>query len=727
MTSIIPNPLYIPLFNIEEVILDKDTGLPLANGVVNFYRDSQRLTPKNVYKISGSSPNYTFVNMGSTFTLGIDGSFVDENGDSFVPYAYPYTSTGSVDLYYVTVESEGGVSQFTREAVPYIGEDVIPPEDRVSTANELLNSQFVEILFPSTASSPFVINVTGSNTVTPIAPYWDIITTGTGTISVERLEPTSSSTDTNPPYALQITADSALGSTFVLRQRLMNSPSIGRGGYASGTLVARIVSGGASAVSMQYAPSVGTSTFIIPSTSIATDGSYDLIQNNALIPQQNNTAATTGYVDINITLPTSRTIAISSLQVVFTPTSINIPFDQQTASLQKSDLFSYYQNSILNQPKKNLLVGWTFAQNPWQFVTKTDTTVTNQTQYICDQTILHQETASALTSGQGGGGIQFGLQLFAINGVTANRFALIQYLDYTAVASYWGQKLSCLVRCGLFTANSTQTKLKMRLIYRTAGDAVPTLSNSEPITGWNSDKDVTFSTGWSEIEPLNDPAYLIENLTPSTPQDDLPAYAFNQFQLPQAVSNNMYLGVVIYITDPISDALGDEDVIAFSRVSLVPNDVAIDASPESFDETLKRCQFYYEKSYAIEDLPGTVTNDNILTYPQIAATAGLNTVFWPHTFTINYKNIKRSDPSVTIYSSATGTSGQISTIVAANSYNSSSTADYAISNFASYQSTNFAAYNPNAGITFGTSTGSAASPQSAYALLHYTADARLGI
>ncbi len=112
------NPLYIPLFTIEEVILDKDSGLPLSGGVVSFYRDSQRLSPKEIYKITGSSPDYSFISMGAVLTLGISGTFVDDNGDPFVPYAYPYDANGELDLYYVTVESEGGVPQFVREAVP---------------------------------------------------------------------------------------------------------------------------------------------------------------------------------------------------------------------------------------------------------------------------------------------------------------------------------------------------------------------------------------------------------------------------------------------------------------------------------------------------------------------------------------------------------------------------------------------------------------------------------
>src|SRR6266478_8222714 len=155
--------LYIPLFTIEEVILDKDTGLPLSGGIVSFFRDSQRTTPKDVFQISGVSPNYTFTDVGAVFTLGLSGTFVDGNGNPFVPYAFPYDAAGELDLYFVTVVSAGGVPQFTREAVPYVPPGNVPPEDRTNTENELCNPQFVEVNFPAGITT---LSLTGSNIVT---------------------------------------------------------------------------------------------------------------------------------------------------------------------------------------------------------------------------------------------------------------------------------------------------------------------------------------------------------------------------------------------------------------------------------------------------------------------------------------------------------------------------------------------------------------------------------
>ncbi len=77
-------------------------------------------------------------------------------------------------------------------------------------------------------------------------------------------------------------------------------------------------------------------------------------------------------------------------------------------------------------------------------------------------------------------------------------------------------------------------------------------------------------------------------------------------------------------------------------------------APEQAHE-LVRCQRYYEKSYNIEVNPGTVT------------TVGLSENYFPtstassvnHTICTEFKVVKRNTPSITVYSPATGASGNI--------------------------------------------------------------------
>lgn len=714
------SPLYIPLFTIEEVILDKDSGLPLSGGVVKFYRDLQRATPKPVYQISGNPPDYTFDSVGNELTLGIAGDFVDTNGDPFVPYAYPYDAAGDIDLYYVTVESEGGVAQFTREAVPYTGDGTIPPAQRASTENELSNPQFVEVFFPAPGST--IINVTGANTVTKIAPDWDLITSGTGAVTVERLEPTSANVPTNPPYALRISTDSALGASIQLRQRLTNTPSIFRGDFLSATLTAAVISGGGSALSLAYVPSTGTSTTIIPSTNVTTDGAYHTIVGNAPLPQQANDAASVGYIDIIITLPTSRNIAITSIQVVGTADSTDIPFDQQTSARQKDHLFHYYENSILRQPKDNLLTGWNFGLNPWQFRSTASSNVANNT-YTADQTIIVQQayvdsaTANNVAVSRAAVADNYA---FTVTAVTAtNKFAMVQYIDPNTIRPYWGKKLSALVNMLVASpTHSTLPRIKMRLIYRAS--LPPTIAQDDPISAWTNTagSDPSFKAGWTAVAPLNDPIYTLSGAYQE--------FSFDQMLLPASSNANMTIGLVIYTLDNMNQA-ATADSILVQDVSLVNNDFAIKASSLTFDETLRRCQYYYEKSYDAGTLPGTAGATS-----QAGALQGIQNVggtwqMYATNLSIIYNTVKNKAPVVQVYSPSSGAAGNVDAYITWHGGTATASA-VVFGTYWTQTSTGTKSTQYDQGLDSYILSQGAGGNSNAYGhvLFHYIADSRLG-
>jgi hypothetical protein len=113
------NPNYILLDPLQNLFRDKDTGLPLSAGFLLFFADNQRTVGKQVFQITGSPPNYSYIPYGS---LQTDGSWIvnlnmvgalDNN-----LYYYPFDSNGNIQLYYIEVYNSGGVLQFTREAEP---------------------------------------------------------------------------------------------------------------------------------------------------------------------------------------------------------------------------------------------------------------------------------------------------------------------------------------------------------------------------------------------------------------------------------------------------------------------------------------------------------------------------------------------------------------------------------------------------------------------------------
>jgi len=131
---------YIPSKYFQEYLVDKDTGEPLAAGVVTFYRDNARIELKPMYQITGTPPNYTYAALPNPLTLNAIGTFEDGIGNDVIPYFYPYDVNGNIDLYYITVESSGAVSQFSREGEPNVSEE---EETDVELDNYAANGQFL--------------------------------------------------------------------------------------------------------------------------------------------------------------------------------------------------------------------------------------------------------------------------------------------------------------------------------------------------------------------------------------------------------------------------------------------------------------------------------------------------------------------------------------------------------------------------------------------------------
>lgn len=118
---------YVLLQDPQALFRDKTTGLPLRNGYIEFYKDSDRSTPnKPVYRITGNAPNYSYVALPNPLPLTGIGSYSDGYSNDIAIYFFPYESTASgapVELYYMRVYDEDGVFQFDREAWPNIGSD----------------------------------------------------------------------------------------------------------------------------------------------------------------------------------------------------------------------------------------------------------------------------------------------------------------------------------------------------------------------------------------------------------------------------------------------------------------------------------------------------------------------------------------------------------------------------------------------------------------------------
>ena len=327
--SLNPQLIYMSPFEIQ--LWDKDLNVPLAAGVVTFYEDKNHSVKKSVWQLVGDGMGtYSYIELPNPLILSGIGTFVDENGINLQVYMYPYIgspndvpNSQTVDLYYITVDSSTNVPQFTVNAwPPGLTPGGLPTNAGDTTDNIISNSQFVNVLFDSaaTSASPVTFSTTGTGTITEIDTDWSIITTGTGTFSVYQQAISDTSAIINPPVALGITS-TGYSLPIQLRQRLY-TPRIFSGSYVSGTFVIEATDGGSYTVTMSYVPSVtGTPQTICSGTTPATGFGQIANTTAVLISPPNTGAIPSSYIDIIITIPVNAPIQISSIQLCGVATS----------------------------------------------------------------------------------------------------------------------------------------------------------------------------------------------------------------------------------------------------------------------------------------------------------------------------------------------------------------------------------------------------------------------
>ena len=147
-----PDSKYISLGYLQSYFVNKDFNIPLAGGIVTFYSDNERSKLKPIYQLNGAPGAYNFTLLPNPLVLSPVGTFIDENGNEIVPYAYPYDSKEDLELYYITVTDRFHIEQYVRQAVP---SDIAEVQQEIGSAfnnNYIKNGQFAVI------NSDIVIN-----------------------------------------------------------------------------------------------------------------------------------------------------------------------------------------------------------------------------------------------------------------------------------------------------------------------------------------------------------------------------------------------------------------------------------------------------------------------------------------------------------------------------------------------------------------------------------------
>lgn len=519
----------------------------------------------------------------------------------------------------------------------------ITPDSNLSLTsdNQASNPQFAFVSFNTSA----IINTSGDH---EIAPGWFLELTGSGSVTVTQVRTLSGSNHIpgNPAYALRLAITG--WTTAYLRQRFEQNGSLFAGTNdidPSGitmSVTARANDSIQHPLRLLYRQQGETAIEVANGNLNISD--YDVIDGAIQLDlSANSNVNPDSYTDMLVELPVnSADISLTNLQVVgefMETTPVALPFEQEPVERQRDHLFHYYADSILQQPKTNLLSGWIFGTNPWQFRSTSSSNLSNNS-YTCDQTIVIQQAYVASATGNNvaiGRANAANNYAFEVTAVTANnQFGILQYIDPATMRPYWNGNLSSLLKSRIATSHSSEVRVKARLIHRTSLPSA--VSQTEPVQSWAAGSDPVFAAGWTAVLPLNDPAYTLT-------ADEL-NFAFDKFVLPASSSDNMTVGLFIYTIDNMNKS-ATADKIYIDKVSLLPNDFAIEASPETFNESLDRCGFYYQKSF----LTGTVPANNVGagTSEYVCAQTSAQNTAGSFTGEVKFQVTMRTTPLIGIY------------------------------------------------------------------------------
>jgi hypothetical protein len=616
------------------------------------------------------------------------------------PIQFLGNGTLPIDIYFDStktyrLEFRHGNSQ--SDPLIYLVENYVPgsggigPIDTVEVVsdNQITNPQFSLINF----SSPFSLTSASTQTV-DVAPGWFLDLTGTGNLTLTLVPLNDSAQTINPtnaPYALEINT-SGSWSSVILRQRFEQNGMLWANKTVANSVTARI-EGAPQPITGNLVDSNGTTLAEVLASTDLSDNFEEYLGYGTLGDTTNPDLPPAAYIEYRLKLPNDGDVYLTSTQLAVHDTETVVPYTQDTIERQQDYTWHYYRESVIMQPKDSLLTGWDFALNPWQFRTTSSTTVTSQCAYTADQTIIYQQS--------GGSQVAVGMApaadkyAFEVKAVTANnRFAIIQYIDPTTVSDIWGEVLSSLVRAKISTTHGTTPRFKMRLIYRTT--LPPTIGAAEPISSWPADQvNPTFDMAWTQVIPTNDPVYTLS----STSQN----FAFEGMSLASVIpsTDTMTLGIVLY---------------------------TIDSNTLSFDETLRRCQFYYETSKNLYTLPTASSAGGALIRSCHAAQSGGNIALFPLSFNLQFKQTKRSNSITTNIYTAGGTLGSCDIVIRdAGAQIAASTISFT-SGWNAQNGGNsglqFLSVAPSSIFTF---AGTVTNTTDGFISFHYTADTRLGV
>ncbi len=607
------------------------------------------------------------------------------------------------------------------------GTDNTPVDLGNSTSdNQITNPQFSLISF----YSPLSISETNPDPI-EIAPGWFFEAQGTGTATITQVPLSSTNTNgSNAPWALELNLSGWTAGTVFLRQRFEQNGMLWANKTVSTAITARLEldnqSISAALIDSQSAP-LGQ---ILSSTSVNND--WNQFTGYATLDDTTNTnTPPDAYIDYKLSLPSNVDIYVTSIQLVVQD-ALNISepeFIQDSINRQIDHTFNYYKDPLIYKPIPSYLVGWDFPLNPAQFSDPATGagTISTTPSYIWDQTIAASSSSTlAVIRHTVTGGIK------ATTATSNQAFYYLQYLTGGQAREIILNPLAVNVSGFRNQAGGVAT-VKVYLFRGSAAATIPVLAT--PL-GTISSSGVFAITeaNWTEI-PRNAYGQATGNL--STVNTGNYAQLLNAEDLAfigwqevtgALIADTDKFAIVVTIACPTSGT-----VVTIDSIGLVPGTIATRPAPQTADQVLRECQYYFEKSYETAYPLAAQSTLGELIFPTATVDSGATTsTCYPDAFNIRFNTIKRvSNSTVTLYSPiAPTTAGTLYvTMSGTGTFLGTSSGPVTVATYwtatgLGAKGAGYYAEHPNA--IFNPTQGPAQS-SSAFIAVHFDADARLGV
>jgi len=344
------NANYVPLTPLWELHSDKDTGDFLRDGFALFYRDTARTVGKPVYQLTGSPPNYSYIQQGYLVTSGsFAGAWrVDLNDQGAFPlmvYGYPLDSGGEVDLYFIQFYSNGGVFQFSREGWPNFFSGGGGNTTQINI-NYVPNGQF--LLHTDIPETDILESGEIRQAVTPIAyGGWAFVRPNSSTasdfVTFQRLGSYLTNPPKSPRYACRVKCENP-SSGDLFKDLRVRFDDVNKFEYLAQqftfALTGQILSGGNINVSLILIKNFGTGGDATTETNLTTftlTGSFDL--QFFTFDFGDNTGKVIGtndddYIELAIRFPPNSIFDAEITDVILTPGNITNPVFDDTTTRQ---------------------------------------------------------------------------------------------------------------------------------------------------------------------------------------------------------------------------------------------------------------------------------------------------------------------------------------------------------------------------------------------------------